>query len=56
MHTGCYGVQVKRILAANGDGLYEYDVDEHKLVSVERSDRFGRLAHGIGSEHYFDGT
>lgn len=36
----------KGILAANGDGLYEYDVDEHKLVSVERSDQFGRLAHG----------
>lgn len=36
----------KGIFAANGDGLYEYDIDEHKLVSVERSDQFGRLAHG----------
>ncbi len=39
----------KGILVANGDGLYEYDVDAHKLVSVERSDQFGRLAHGIGA-------
>jgi transcriptional activator of cad operon len=35
------------ILAANSNGLYEFDLDSKALVALEASDQFGRLAQGF---------